>query len=128
MTFNEIVTTFLRDTLNVKVFKRVDCLAVIANRCHVSYVPRKMAHYLAQHYPTQIALVNDTSLILKGDGFDELTKTMNGLARDYRDNFHVHSAKILDNRASMGWHEEKYGVYGSLRFWFEWEANFFLRI
>ena len=113
MTFNEIVTTFLRDTLNAKVFTRVDCLTVLANQRHVSYIPRKTAHYLARHYHAHVALVdNDTSLVIRGADADDLTENMDFLARDFRDNFHVHSPKILDNRASMGWRDEKYGVYG----------------
>lgn len=112
MTFNEIVTTFLRETLNAKVFARVDCLTVIANKRHVSYIPRKTAHYLARHYHAHVALVdNDTSLVIRGADADDLTENMDFLARDFRDNFHVHSPKILDNRASMGWRDEKYGVY-----------------
>merc|ERR1711892_248752 len=101
MTFNEIVTTFLRETLNAKVFTRVDCLTVLANQRHVSYIPRKTAHYLARHYPTHVAVIDDTSLVIRGAGSDDLTKNMDLLARDFCDNFHVHSPKILDSRASM---------------------------
>jgi len=49
--FNEIVTNFLRQTLNKKVFVASDCLKFIANKQHVSYVPRNMAKYLASQYP-----------------------------------------------------------------------------
>ena len=49
--FNEIVTNFLRHTLNKKIFVASDCLKFVANNQHVSYVPRNMANYLASQYP-----------------------------------------------------------------------------
>ena len=34
------------------------------------------------------------------------------MALDFRDNFDQHSAAVLGNRKSMGWRNEKYGIYG----------------
>jgi len=33
------------------------------------------------------------------------------MALDFRDNFNQHSAAVLGNRKSMGWRNEKYGIY-----------------
>ena len=56
--------------------------------------------------------VKEESLVINGNGFDEVTEAAEVMALDFRDNFDQHSAAVLGNRKSMGWRNEKYGVYG----------------
>ena len=55
------------DVLNKKIFRRDECLKFVAHDQHVSYLPTKIALYLAKRYPDNLK-IDDISLQLQ-EGF-----------------------------------------------------------